>query len=91
MGLRMVYVLIDHRHKPQKNDHMMIQWLKSMNIPFMIVLTKSDKLNQSEKIKKLKEIKSDLSVYGEYIYFQTSAYKNKGIKELTNSILAFLK
>ncbi|MDK2945600.1 ribosome biogenesis GTP-binding protein YihA/YsxC [Geotoga petraea] len=91
MNLKMVYVLIDHRHKPQKNDHMMIQWLKSLNMPFMIVLTKSDKLNQSEKIKKLNEIKNELSVYGEYIYFQTSANKNKGIEELTNSILAFLK
>lgn len=91
MSLRMVYVLIDHRHKPQKNDHMMVQWLKSMNIPFMIVLTKSDKLNQSEKIKKLKEIKRELSVYGEYLYFQTSANKNKGIEKLTKSILTILK
>jgi len=91
MSLRMVYVLIDHRHKPQKNDHMMIQWLKSMNLPFMIVLTKSDKLKQSERIKKLKEIKRDLSIYGEYLYFQTSASKNKGMEELTESILTVLK
>lgn len=90
MNLRMVYVLIDHRHKPQKNDHMMVQWLKSMNLPFMIVLTKSDKLKQSDRIKKLKEIKRDLSVYGEYLYFQTSASKNKGLQDLENSILTVL-
>jgi GTP-binding protein len=70
---------------------MMIQWLKSLNLPFMIVLTKSDKLKQSDRIKKLKEIKRDLSVYGEYLYFQTSVNKNKGIKELTDSILTILK
>lgn len=91
MSLRMVYLLIDHRHKPQKNDHMMVQWLKNINLPFMIVLTKSDKLSQSERIKKFKEIENELSVYGEYLYFQTSANKNKGIKELTNSILTILK
>lgn len=90
MNLRMVYVLIDHRHKPQKNDHMMVQWLKSMNLPFMIVLTKSDKLKQSDRIKKLKEIKRDLSVYGEYLYFQTSATKNRGLQDLENSILTVL-
>jgi GTP-binding protein len=69
---------------------MMVQWLKSMNLPFMIVLTKSDKLKQSDRIKKLKEIKRDLSVYGEYLYFQTSASKNKGLQDLENSILTVL-
>jgi len=45
-NLQCVFTLIDTRLEPQRNDLEMIQWLGENSIPFVIVFTKSDKLNQ---------------------------------------------
>lgn len=45
-NLQCVFVLVDSRLEPQNNDLDMIQWLGENGIPFVIVFTKSDKLNQ---------------------------------------------
>lgn len=84
--LQMVFVLIDHRHPPQKMDHMMVSWLKDLRVPFTIVLTKMDKLKKNERSKMLSIIKSELSYYGNYTYFQTSSEKGEGINELNKYI-----
>jgi GTP-binding protein len=41
-----IFVLIDSRHEPQKNDLEFMQWLGETEIPFVIVFTKTDKLNK---------------------------------------------
>ncbi|BBE31636.1 putative GTP-binding protein EngB [Tepiditoga spiralis] len=84
--LQMVFVLIDHRHPPQKMDHMMVSWLKDLRVPFTIVLTKMDKLKKNERMKMFNTIKSELSYYGNYTYFQTSSEKGEGINELNKYI-----
>ena len=45
-NLQSVFVLIDCRLEPQRNDLDMIQWLGENGIPFVLVFTKSDKLKQ---------------------------------------------
>ena len=47
-NLASVFVLIDVRHEPQKNDLEFIQWLGEEGIPFSIVFTKSDKLGKTQ-------------------------------------------
>jgi GTP-binding protein len=39
-----VFVLIDIRHEPQKNDMEFMEWLALSEIPFTLVFTKADKL-----------------------------------------------
>ena len=39
-----VFVLIDIRHEPQKNDLEFMEWLALSEIPFTLVFTKADKL-----------------------------------------------
>lgn len=90
-SLQMVFLLIDHRHEPQKKDLEMIQWLKELGIPFMIVLTKVDKVKKSERIKKLNIIKSTLSKYGDYIYFPVSSNTGEGIGDLKNEIIRLFR
>ena len=36
------------RHKPSADDLMMIEFLRSTGYPFVIVMTKSDKLNKTQ-------------------------------------------
>ncbi|MDN5343753.1 ribosome biogenesis GTP-binding protein YihA/YsxC [Oceanotoga sp. DSM 15011] len=90
-SLRLVCILIDSRHEPQKLDEMMVSWLKSMEIPFIIVLTKTDKLKSSEKNKKINNIKNILSKYGQYEYFPVSAIKKEGTQELLDYLDMFIK
>ena len=55
--LKLVLLLIDSRREISENDAQMIEFLKAKNIDFIIVMTKADKINQSEKSKALKRIK----------------------------------
>ena len=43
-NLKQVFMLIDFRHKPSKDDLLMYKFLKHYNIPVTVVATKSDKL-----------------------------------------------
>lgn len=47
-NLKLLLQLIDIRHEFKENDKSMIEFLNYYNIPYVILLTKSDKLNQSE-------------------------------------------
>lgn len=46
--IKMVFQLIDMRHAPSDFDISMLEFLKAMNMPCAVILTKSDKLNKSE-------------------------------------------
>lgn len=43
-NLKQVFMLIDFRHKPSKDDIMMYEFLKYYKLPVTIVATKSDKI-----------------------------------------------
>jgi GTP-binding protein len=47
-NLYCVFVLVDSRHEPQKNDLTFMQWLGENEIPFVIIFTKTDKLGKKE-------------------------------------------
>jgi GTP-binding protein len=46
-NLYCVFVLVDSRHEPQKNDLTFMQWLGEYEIPFSIIFTKTDKLGKN--------------------------------------------
>ncbi len=46
--INLVVQLIDMRHKPTADDYSMISFLEQMRIPFIVVLTKADKLKKKE-------------------------------------------
>ena len=48
VNLMSLFVLVDVRHEPQKNDTEFIEWLGISNIPFVIVFTKADKLTRNQ-------------------------------------------
>ena len=48
-SLRAVLQLIDIRHGPTDLDRMMIDWLKEVNTPFLLVFTKADKLSRNKQ------------------------------------------
>ena len=47
-NLLTTFILIDSRIKPQQSDLEFMDWLGTNEIPFVIVFTKTDKLNKNE-------------------------------------------
>lgn len=47
-NLYCIFLLIDSRHEPQAIDLEFMDWLGENQIPFVIVFTKTDKLNKTE-------------------------------------------
>lgn len=48
-NLRLLIQLIDARHGAQANDRQMLEWLRYHRLPHQAVLTKADKLNNSQR------------------------------------------
>lgn len=54
-SLKMVFLLVDFRHKPSEDDCLMFNFLKYHHLPVTVIATKSDKIKNSER-KKCKEV-----------------------------------
>ncbi|RUM60419.1 MAG: YihA family ribosome biogenesis GTP-binding protein [Persephonella sp.] len=89
-NLQLVVLLVDSRHKPTQLDIMMKEWLEALGIPFIVVGTKLDKLNQSEKAKAKKVIRETLNLEKGVPIFLTSSKEKIGIEELTKFIFDYL-
>ena len=63
-NIKCVFALIDMRHPATDFDISMLDFMQQMDIPYHIVLTKSDKLNKTEYAKRLEEVKEQLADFG---------------------------
>ena len=71
-NLKMVFMLVDFRHKPTDDDVLMYNYLKHYNIPVTIIATKVDKVKKSLFDKNKKIILSTLGINEEdMIMFST--------------------
>ena len=61
-NLKQVFMLVDFRHKPSKDDIMMYNFLKHYKIPVTIVATKSDKVGVTQQQKQRNTIFNELDV-----------------------------
>lgn len=87
-NLMNLFVLIDSRHEPQKNDLDFINKLGEWQIPFALVFTKADKSTQKETANNVNLFLSELlKTWTEPPpYFVTSAIKRLGAKQLLSFI-----
>ncbi|MBQ7817071.1 MAG: ribosome biogenesis GTP-binding protein YsxC, partial [Oscillospiraceae bacterium] len=82
LDLRLVVQLIDCRHEPSKDDYTMLDYLTVREIPFIIALTKADKLNKTESEKVVAKFEEYCSNFNYYKIILTSSDKGTGIEEL---------
>lgn len=80
--IRLVVQLIDMRHPPSQQDLDMIEYMVECDIPFVLALTKADKLNKTERMKQLKLICGIVTKYGNIPVVPFSATKGDGTDEL---------
>lgn len=67
-NLRTVFVLVDCRIKPTELDKMMLQFLNSYQIPYIVVMTKVDKIAKSKIFQVKNVVAKELGIRSEIIY-----------------------
>ena len=60
--ISLITLLIDIRHKPGENDRLMYNYIKNTNLPFIIILTKADKIAITKVESYVDEIKKELNI-----------------------------
>ena len=83
-----LFLLVDSRHKPQKNDLDFIEFLGNNEVPFSIVFTKADKLSRSSLNLNVKRYLQVLEEQWEVLppYFITSAESKLGKEDILDYI-----
>lgn len=89
-NIALVIQLIDMRHAPTADDMMMLNFLRECEIPFMIALTKCDKLNKTETEKRRAELEEELKDYADIKKVEFSAVKGTGVEEMKAAIVSAL-
>lgn len=85
-NIKLVVQLIDMRHKPSNDDIVMLNFLKESGYPFVIVLTKSDKLNKTERNKRLAAFEEELDFVSGVQKIPFSALKSEGVEEIRSIV-----
>lgn len=78
-NIKLVVQLVDMRHKPSQDDFGMIDFMQQMDIPFIVVCTKADKLKVKEFKRREKEIKEELSMVDENLIIPFSSQSGLGL------------
>lgn len=86
-GLSIVFLLLDIRHEPSKDDQMMYQYLVETGQPMAIIVTKEDKIKRSQIQKQMALIRRSLGIKSTQPMFSFSAKTKSGKEE----ILAFVE
>ncbi|MCR5109694.1 MAG: ribosome biogenesis GTP-binding protein YihA/YsxC [Ruminococcus sp.] len=80
--IRLVFMLVDMRHAPTKDDIHMINYLIDTEMPFVLVLTKADKLNKTERAKRMEAFKDEIPCFEDIHSIPFSSQTFEGVEEL---------
>lgn len=84
--IRLVFSLIDMRHPPTADDIHMINYLIESELPFVIVLTKADKLKKMEREKRMEALKTEIPYYDQIHIVPFSSMTFEGVEEIRSII-----
>jgi len=84
--LKKVYLLIDIRHEPNANDKQMYDWVIDSGYEPVIIATKLDKINRSQKDKHLKILREGLKLRKGTLIIPFSAETKQGREEIYEDI-----
>lgn len=80
--IRLVLALLDVRHPPTREDRAMFDFLIDGELPFVAVLTKTDKLSGPQLERRLREFREEVPCGDQVMFLPVSAVRNRGIGEL---------
>jgi GTP-binding protein len=81
--LAAVFLLIDSRHPPTRMDEELLELLRGGTVPYVIVLTKADKLSRNQQVNRVRDTTKYLAARGiEPPIVLTSAEKKQGAEDV---------
>lgn len=89
-NISLVVQICDIRHTPTDDDFNMISYLFNNNIPFIIVLTKKDKLNKKQYAERIECLMDELSDFEGTMLYPFSALNGEGIEEIREVINEYI-
>ncbi len=84
--LALVFQLIDFRHPPTADDIMMVNFLIDSEIPFVVILTKADKLSKKQREERRSSLMSELPCAEDITIIEFSAQTGEGRDEIREII-----
>lgn len=84
--LRLVFLLIDMRHAPSADDIQMINYLVDSELPFVIILTKADKLKKMAREERMKAFETEIPYFDEIHVVPFSSQTFEGVEEVRGII-----
>lgn len=84
--IRLIFMLVDMRHAPTKDDLKMIDYLIDTEMPFVLVLTKSDKLKKTERQKRMEAFRTEIPCFDDMHVIPFSSMTFEGVEELREII-----
>lgn len=84
--LALVFQLIDFRHPPTADDIMMVNFLIDSGIPFVVVLTKADKLSKKQREERRASLLTELPCAEDITIIEFSAQTGEGRDEIRSII-----
>ena len=88
-NVKLVIQIIDMRHSPTDDDLHMIDFLLNTGFQFIVVATKSDKLNKAERAAQLEELHDIFGEVDEMTLIPFSSVNGEGVEEIKSLIAAY--
>ena len=82
----LIVQIVDMRHAPSADDMNMISYLHEHGFPFIIVLTKKDKLKKTQLLARREALKTELAGYEDVPKYEFSAETGEGVEQLRKCI-----
>lgn len=92
-NLYCVFLLVDSRHEPLKNDIGFMEWLADTEIPFMLIFTKTDKLTKNKVASAIAKYKKIMKKRWEVMpqFLVTSSETGEGREDVLDTISGIIE
>ena len=85
-NIQLVFQLVDMRHPPSADDLKMIDYLIEHEFPFVVVLTKRDKLSKKQQADRLAALQQEIPYADQITMIPFSAETGEGVEEIRSII-----
>jgi GTP-binding protein len=75
--LRLLVLLADIRREPQEDEELFVAWLKQLEIPLLVVLTKIDKVKKNSQVTSLRQWQKRLDIDEKIVLFSAVTGEGK--------------
>lgn len=89
--IALIFQLIDMRHPPSADDMHMINFMIDNELPFVIILTKADKLSKRERAERMEGFRQEIEYFDDITVIEFSAVTGEGadkIREIIEEVSA---